>query len=104
MTISQKNGIEIPQDWLADFCKRQSIRRLSLFGSVLREDFTDESDVDILIEFEDGAQVGYIGMMRAQQELSDLLGVCVDLRTPAEISKYFRDRVMEEAEVYYVRG
>ena len=97
-----RDRVDIPSSWLADFCRRNGIQRLSLFGSVLREDFHDGSDVDILVEFEPGAAVGYFAMMRMQQELSDKLDVRVDLRTPAELSKYFRGRVMQEAEVQYV--
>lgn len=104
MTKSQKNGIYIPQDWLAALCQREGIRRLSLFGSVLRDDFTEESDVDILVEYEEGAKAGYFAMMKVRQELSDKLGVRVDLRTPEELSRYFRDRVLAEAEVLYVFG
>ena len=102
MRKAHSHEIEIPSDWLSDFCRCNRIMRLSLFGSVLREDLHEGSDFDVLVEFEAGAQVGYFDMMRIQQELSDKLGTPVDLRTPAELSKYFRLRVMEEAEVRYV--
>src|SRR5207248_7174381 len=73
--------INIPSDWLADFCRRNHIYRLSLFGSVLRDDFHEGSDLDVLVEYEPNARVGYLGMMRMQDELSDKLGRQVDLRT-----------------------
>ena len=93
-------GINIPKNKLAEFCRRHKIRRLSLFGSVLRDDFKSESDVDVLVEFKPGAQVGleFFGM---EHELSELLKHKVDLNTPGFISRYFRDEVLREAEVMY---
>ncbi len=90
----------INKNKLAEFCRRNQIRKLSLFGSVLRDDFTSESDVDVLVEFEPGAQVGleFFGM---EHELSELLKHKVDLNTPGFISRYFRDEVLREAEVMY---
>jgi len=95
-----KAKIEIPKEKLADFCRRNRIRRLAFFGSVLRDDFTPESDVDVLVEFEPGTRVGlrFFGMER---ELSEILGHKVDLNTPGFLSKYFRDEVIAEAEVLY---
>jgi predicted nucleotidyltransferase len=95
-----KAKIEIPKEKLADFCRRNRIRRLAFFGSVLRDDFTPESDVDVLVEFEPGTRVGlrFFGMER---ELSEVLGHKVDLNTPGFLSKYFRDEVIAEAEVLY---
>jgi len=92
--------IEIPKETLADFCRRNHIRRLAFFGSVLRDDFTPESDVDVLVEFEPGARVGlrFFGMER---ELSEILKHKVDLNTPGFLSKYFRDDVIAQAEVLY---
>ena len=92
--------IEIPKEKLADFCRRNRIRRLAFFGSVLRDDFTPESDVDVLVEFEPGTRVGlrFFGMER---ELSEILGHKVDLNTPGFLSKYFRDEVIAESEVLY---
>ena len=93
--------IEIPKNKIAEFCRRHHIRRLALFGSVLREDFTPESDVDVLVEFEPGHIPGlaFIGM---QDELSDILGKEVDLNTTACLSPYFRQEVLDEAEVLHV--
>ncbi len=78
------------------------MKRLAFFGSVLREDFDPEkSDVDVLIEFEPGKRVGYLGLGAMELELSEMFGVHVDLRTPSELSRYFRDEVMAVAEVGY---
>jgi len=92
--------IDIPKDKIAEFCRHNQIRRLALFGSVLRDDFASESDVDVLVEFEPGTRVGlrFFGMER---ELSEILGHKVDLNTPGFLSKYFRDEVIAEAEVLY---
>ncbi len=92
--------IDIPTDKIAAFCRRNHIRRLALFGSVLRDDFGPDSDVDVLVEFEPGTQVGlaFFGM---QDELSSMLGRSVDLNTEKCLSPYFRDEVLAEAEVQY---
>lgn len=95
-----KARIEIPKEILADFCRRNRIRRLAFFGSVLRDDFTPESDVDVLVEFEPGTRVG-LAFFTMQDELSDLLGRKVDLNTPACLSPYFRNEVLDEVEVLY---
>ena len=96
--------IEIAKDQLADFCRRRHIRRLSLFGSVLREDFGPDSDVDLLVEFERDAIVGYFELADMELELSDLLCRKADIRTPAELSPYFRHEVLAAAETLYVSG
>jgi predicted nucleotidyltransferase len=94
--------IEIPRAGIETFCKRHGVKKLAFFGSVLRDDFDPEkSDVDMLIEFEPGKRVGYLGLGAMQLELSKMLGVHVDLRTPSELSRYFRDEVMATAEVQY---
>jgi len=94
--------IEIPKAKIAEFCKRHHIRKLSLFGSVLRDDFRPDSDVDVLVEFEDGAKVGLFDVAAMELELSDVMGRKVDIRTPAELSRYFRDDVLNRAELQYV--
>lgn len=94
-------GIRVPKKELAEFCRRNQIRRLSLFGSVLREDFGPDSDVDVLVEFEPEARVGLFALARMEMELSELLDHRVDLNTPGFLSRYFRDQVLEEAEVQY---
>ena len=89
---------------LAEFCRRHHIRRLALFGSALREDFSEESDIDALVEFEPGYTSGLLGMARLERELSHILGGRkVDLRTPEDLSRYFRDAVLQEAEVQYAQ-
>lgn len=100
MTVS----IQVPREALADFCRRNHIRRLSLFGSVLREDFGPDSDIDVLVEFEPGARVGFFALMQMEMELSELFGRKVDLNTPGFLSNYFRDQVLAEAEVQYAAG
>ena len=94
------NGIEIRQDQIDEFCRRRRIRRLSLFGSILRDDFGPDSDIDVLVEFEPGARVGLL-FFSIERELSELLGRKVDLHTPGFLSRYFRDEVLAEAEVQY---
>jgi predicted nucleotidyltransferase len=86
---------------LAEFCQRNHIRRLAFFGSVLREDFSPESDVDVLVEFEPGAKVGLLRMAALESELSQIIGQKADLRTAADLSRYFRDEVIAEAQVQY---
>jgi len=97
-------AIEVPTASIADFCRRHHIRRLSFFGSVLRDDFTPDSDVDVLVEFEPEVPVGYLALAGMEAELSKILGRRVDLRTPAELSRYFRDAVLAEAEVAVEQG
>ena len=92
--------LAIPRAELAELCRRNHIPRLALFGSVLRDDFTADSDVDALVEFEPGRTPG-LGFFRIQRELSWLLGRKVDLNTPADLSPYFREEVLAEAEVLY---
>jgi predicted nucleotidyltransferase len=89
--------LSLPADLVIEFCRRHHVRRLSLFGSVLRNDFRPDSDVDVLVEFEPGRVIGLrIALM--EQELAQMLnGRTVDLRTPNELSPYFRDEVMREA-------
>ena len=94
--------INLPTHKIAEFCKKNHIRKLSLFGSVLRDDFQIDSDIDFLVEFEPGKAPGLISYCRMERELSEILGNRkVDLRTPQELSKYFRDEVLARAEVQY---
>ncbi len=96
--------IDVSTEEIAEFCRRNQIRRLRAFGSVLREDFGPESDVDLIVEFEPGARVGLITLMGIQRRLGDLLGRRVDLNTPDMLSRYFRDRVLADAEVLHDRA
>jgi len=93
--------IDIPKDKIIDFCRKHHIHKLALFGSVLREDFQPDSDVDVLVEFEPDHVPGlaFFGM---EEELSKILGYKVDLNTPQFLSRYFRNVVINEAEVQYV--
>jgi len=95
-----EHNLSIDRTTVAELCKKHHIRRLSLFGSVLRPDFRDDSDVDVLVEFEPDCTPGF-GFFGIQEELSELLSRKVDLNTPQFLNPYFRDRVMEEAEVEY---
>lgn len=95
--------IPLPTDEIARFCRRHKVRRLSLFGSVLRDDFGPESDVDVLVQFDPGESPGW-ELFTMQDELSSLLGRKVDLSTPGFLSRYFRDRVLAEAETVYERA
>jgi len=97
-------AIEIPKNMIREFCKRNGIKKLSVFGSVLRKDFNSESDVDILVEFDDDAKPGFFRLMSMQDELSKMLGRNVDLRTPNDLSRYFREDVISKAVVQYVEG
>ncbi len=93
--------IHIPKKEITKFCRRHHIRRLALFGSVLRDDFRPASDVDVLVEFEPGHVPGLMRMAGMEKELTGLLKRKVDLRTPAELSPYFRKDVLKTAEVQY---
>jgi len=94
--------IAVPKDKVADFCQHHHIRKLALFGSVLREDFRPESDVDVLVEFESGHVPGFIRLASMEFELEELLGGRkVDLRTREDLSRYFRDEVVATATVLY---
>ena len=93
--------IRFSQYQIARFCQRNNIRRLALFGSVLRDDFGQDSDVDVLVEFEPGRAPGFLGLARMEEELSEIIGRKVDLNTPMSLSRYFRDAVLAEAEEQY---
>ena len=92
--------IPIDREKIAEFCRRHHIRRLALFGSVLRDDFRPDSDVDVLVEFEPGHTPGW-EFFDMQEEFSRIIGRKVDLNTRGFLSKYFRDRVLTEAEIQY---
>jgi predicted nucleotidyltransferase len=97
--------IAVDKEKIAAFCLKHRIRRLALFGSVLRTDFRSDSDVDVLVEFEPGAAPGLFGIARMERELTGHLGGrAVDLRTPEDLSRYFRQSVLAEAEVQYAQG
>jgi predicted nucleotidyltransferase len=93
--------ISIPAERLTEICRRYHVRRLALFGSVLRDDFTPQSDIDVLVEFEPGRTPG-LAFFTLQDELTELFGRQVDLNTAGFLSPYFRDEVIAEAETIYV--
>jgi predicted nucleotidyltransferase len=89
-------------DRVATFCRVHHIRQLSLFGSALRDEMTEDSDIDLLVEFEEGHVPGLFGIVRMERELSGLLdGMTIDLRTPGDLSRYFRDEVIKSSVVIY---
>jgi len=95
---------DIPRDLIEDFCRKRRIRKLSVYGSYLREVFGPESEIEFVVEFEKKRSPGYIGWVEMHEELSELLGgFDVDLRTPHQLGHYFRDEIMAEAVVLYER-
>ena len=99
-----KARLPIEHDALIGFCRLHHIRRLSLFGSVLTGTARPDSDVDLLVEFESGRTPGLLGMAKLEAELSALMGGRrVDLRTPQDLSRYFRDEVIRTAEVQFAQ-
>jgi len=98
------HGVNIPKDRIAEFCRRNHIKKLALFGSILREDFQPESDVDMLVEFKPDQTPSLLGMAALELELTAILERKVDLRTPWELSRYFREEVVRSAEVQYAEG
>ncbi|MBE3069653.1 MAG: nucleotidyltransferase family protein [Planctomycetes bacterium] len=93
--------LEINRDEVARFCRARQIRRLAVFGSVLRETFRPDSDVDVLVEFEPGSRVGFLALARAARELSAILGRRVDLVPQGGLKPLIRDDVLAEAEVLF---
>ncbi|HBL10150.1 MAG TPA: nucleotidyltransferase [Cyanobacteria bacterium UBA11162] len=101
MSETKQLPIKIPKEEIEQFCQRHHIRKLSLFGSVLRDDFTPESDIDFLVEFEPEYIPGFIRLAGMEIELSEIVGRKADLRTAAELSPYFRQEVLDSAVVQY---
>lgn len=96
------NQIKIPRGKIVAFCRKHHITKLSLFGSVLRDDFRPDSDIDVLVQFEPGKTPGFFGLFDMEDELSEMLGGRkVDIRTPEDLSRYFIDEVMKTAVVQY---
>jgi predicted nucleotidyltransferase len=92
-------AIDIPQEVIADFCRRHHITKMALFGSVLRDDFGPESDVDVIVEF-DPKHVPGLAFFGMQDELAAILGRKVDLHTPAELQRYFKHVFLEAFTIY----
>ena len=101
--ILELHGVVLSRSWIAAFCRHHHVRRLALFGSILRDDFGPESDIDILVEFEPGKTPGF-AFFGMQDELSEKLGRPVDLNTPQCLSKYFRDQVVAESRTLHVQA
>jgi len=93
--------IEVDSEQIADFCRRNHIRRLAFFGSVLTGEFRPDSDVDVLVEFQPDYRVGLLRMAEMEIELSRIIGRKADMRTPRDLSRYFREEVVAKAEVQY---
>jgi predicted nucleotidyltransferase len=91
----------ITKERLTDFCNKNHIKKLSLFGSALRGELREDSDIDLLVEFEEGHIPGLLGLAGIELELTRMIGRKVDLRTPAEVSRFFRDEVLSKAKVQY---
>ena len=96
--------ISITEEQIADFCQENHIRKFAFYGSVLRDDFRPDSDIDVLVEFEPDQPIGLMEVVGMERRLSELMGRKVDLRTPKELSRYFRDKVISEAETLYERN
>ena len=98
-------NIVIAEEKIRGFCERHHIHRLAIFGSALRDDFGPESDVDVLVDFEPGHVPGFFRLFEMQEELSSLFGGRkIDMRTPEDLNRYFRDKVVATAQVQYVQG
>ncbi len=101
MTLSGVR-INVPEAGIADFCSRHHIRWLALFGSVLRDDFRPESDVDVLVEFEPDQRYTYFTLAQIEDDLSSLLGRKADLHMPKTLHPFLRDKVLGQAKTLYV--
>ena len=99
-----RSDLEIFKDKIAEFCKKNHIRKLSLFGSALRDDFKPDSDVDMLVEFVPEYVPGFITLAGMEIELGEIMGRKVDLRTAQDLSPYFRQEVVESAVIQYAEG
>jgi len=102
--MTKKMHIELPKERIEKFCKRHHIRKLSLFGSALRDDFSPVSDFDILVEFDPAHIPGFIRLAGMEIELTEILGRKVDMRTAQDLSRYFRDEVLNSSKVQYAEG
>ena len=102
-SLNSQSRISLPKERIAEFCRTHHIKKLAIFGSALRPDFRADSDIDVLVEFEPG-QVPGLAFFGMQEELSTILGRKVDLNTSQCLSRYFRDKVLQEAVVQYGEG
>ena len=99
--MKERAQIEMPKKKIEEFCRKHYIRKLSLFGSALRDDFNPESDLDILVEFDPAHIPGLIKLAGMEIELTEILGRKVDMRTAQDLSRYFREEVLKSAKVQY---
>lgn len=95
------HGVHFPEDSIAEFCRRHGVSRLSVFGSILSDDFRSDSDVDVLVEFQPGRTPGVFGFGAMILELSEMIGRTVDLRTPFDLSRHFRPFILREARLLH---
>jgi predicted nucleotidyltransferase len=102
--MGKRVNLKVSKKKIGEFCKKHHIRKLSLFGSVLRDDFRSDSDVDVLVEFDPNHIPGLIRLAGMEFELSEILGCTVDIRTAQDLSRYFRQEVLHSAEVQYAEG
>jgi len=102
--MQARTNLNIPSEKIAEFCKKNHIRKLSLFGSALRDDFTPASNLDILVEFDPAHIPGLIRLAGMEIELTEILGRKVDMRTAQDLSRYFREEVLNSANVQYAEG
>ena len=102
--MSEVIKIDLPLKEIRAYCETQPIRRLSVFGSALRNELTPESDIDLLVEYLPSAKIGYFELAQQEIDLGELIGWQVDLRTPKELSRHFRQAVVDSARLLYARG
>jgi predicted nucleotidyltransferase len=102
--MSIAGNLAFPKEQVAEFCKKHHIRKLSVFGSALRDNFTPASDVDVLVEFDPLHIPGLIRLAGMEIELGEIIGRKVDLRTAQDLSRHFRQEVVESAELQYAEG
>lgn len=99
--MNKTTSISLPVEEIRNYCMHQPILRLSLFGSAMHGELTGESDIDLLVEYVPGARIGLLAMSGQQIELSRLIGRHVDLRTPQDLSRYFRQEIVDSAQLIY---
>ena len=101
LIIMENDKVHFPEGFLEGFCKRNHIQKLSFFGSVLRSDFRSDSDVDMLVEFASGKTPSLLRIAGLEIELAKIVGRKVDLRTPEDLGRHMRTRILGEAQLQY---
>ena len=96
--------VKLTKKQIAEFCEKNHIRKFAFFGSILRDDFRPDSDIDVLVDFDHSVPIGLMEVAGMEIELSKMLGRKADIRTPGDLSQYFREKVVAQAEVQYERG